>query len=347
MTGGGSAGHVTPNLAIASDLQNQDYDITYIGSKNGIEKDILKKTNFKYYGISSGKLRRYFDFKNFTDPFRVIKGFFEASSIIKKEKPNLVFSKGGFVSVPVVMAAHFNKIPVIIHESDMTPGLANKLSIPFCTKVCVTFPECLQHFPKEKAVLTGSPIRKELLEGSKIRAQEFLKFKVKKPILTIIGGSLGSKILNDKVRKEIESILHTYNVVHICGKNNIDKNLNLEGYYQTEYIDKELKDVMADTDIFISRAGSNAIFEFLALKKPNILIPLSQRSSRGDQILNANSFEKSGYSLVIKEEDLDNIVLKNKIDYLYKNRAKYTEAMENSKAGNSVEKIISLINELS
>lgn len=347
MTGGGSAGHVTPNIALIPSLKKEGYEIVYVGSINGIEKEIIEKTNIKYYGISSGKLRRYFDLKNFSDPFKVIKGFFEAYSIIKREKPSVIFSKGGFVSVPVVIAGHFNKVPVVIHESDMTPGLANKLSMPYCTKVCVTFPECIPHFPKEKVVLTGSPIRAELLNGSKILGKKFLNFKEDKPILMVIGGSLGSKIINNAIIKDLNEILKSYNVVHICGKGNIDKAINnLEGYRQYEYLEEELKDVMNASDIFISRAGSNVIFELLALKKPNILIPLSKESSRGDQILNAESFKKSGYSKVVIEEELQKINLKEEIDILYREKEGYISNMQKSPLKNSVGEIIKVLDEL-
>lgn len=347
MTGGGSAGHVTPNVALIPSLKKEGYEIVYVGSFQGIEKGIIEKTNIKYYGISSGKLRRYFNLKNFSDPFRVVKGFFEAYSIIKKEKPSVIFSKGGFVSVPVVMAGYFNKVPVVIHESDMTPGLANKLSMPYCTKVCVTFPECLHHFSKDKVVLTGSPIRAELLNGSKIMGKKFLNFKEEKPILMIIGGSLGSKVVNDATLKELDDILISYNVVHICGKGNVkDTYNNLQGYRQYEYLEDELKDVMNASDIFISRAGSNVIFELLALKKPNILIPLSKESSRGDQILNAESFKKSGYSKVIIEEELQQINLKEEIDILFREKEGYISNMQKSPLKNSVEEIIKVLDEL-
>ena len=302
MTGGGTAGHVTPNIALLPKLKELGYEIEYMGTENGIERKLMEAEGIKYHIISSGKLRRYFDVKNFTDPFKVIKGVFDAKAILKREKPDIVFSKGGFVSVPVVMGAYFNKIPIIIHESDITPGLANKLAMPYATKICVTFEEAMQHVNKKKAVLTGSPIREELFKGSKIKAKEFCGFKNDKPVILVTGGSLGSRIINSCVRESLNDLLKTYNIVHLCGKGNLDRNFNLtEGYVQFEYIKDELADLMQLSDIVISRAGSNTIFELLALKKPNILIPLSAKASRGDQILNANSFKKSGYSVVIEE----------------------------------------------
>ncbi|AWI03647.1 undecaprenyldiphospho-muramoylpentapeptide beta-N-acetylglucosaminyltransferase [Clostridium drakei] len=344
MTGGGSAGHVTPNLALVPKLKELGYEIKYIGTKDGIERKIIEQEKIDYYAISSGKLRRYFDIKNFTDPFKVLKGICEAILIMKKEKPNIVFSKGGFVAVPVVIAAHLNKIPVIAHESDMTPGLANRLSAPYCNKVCVTFPESLNKVKDNKAILTGTPIREELLNGSRILGRKICGFGQEKPILLIIGGSLGSKFINDIIRNNIDKFLENYNIVHICGKGNLDKGLmEKKGYKQFEYVNEELPHIMNAADIVLSRAGANVIFELLALKKPNILVPLSKKSSRGDQILNAASFKKSGYSVVIQEEELNENVLMENLRELCNNRSKYINNMENSTVKNGTEAIINTI----
>lgn len=349
MTGGGSAGHVTPNLALIPKLQALGFDVQYIGTKDGIENGIIQGANIKYHSISSGKLRRYFDIKNFSDPFKVLKGVIQSISIMKKEKPNIVFSKGGFVTVPVVIAAHFCKIPVIAHESDITPGLANRLAAPYCNKVCVTFPESAKNIKGNKGVLTGTPIRKELFDGSKIKGLAFCKFSnSNKPVIFIIGGSLGSKVINDTVRSSINSILPKYNVIHICGKGNLDKTLEgREGYKQFEYVSSELPDLMNAADLVISRAGANVIFELLALRKPNILIPLSKKSSRGDQILNAQSFKKHGYSIVIQEEDLSNEMLISKLQELNSNKEKYIKAMNESPVSNGVDNIINIIDKYS
>ncbi|MDZ5253014.1 undecaprenyldiphospho-muramoylpentapeptide beta-N-acetylglucosaminyltransferase [Clostridium sp. LIBA-8841] len=344
MTGGGSAGHVTPNLALVPKLRELGFEIKYIGSKDGIEKEIITKENIPYYSISSGKLRRYFDIKNFTDPFKVLKGVLDASRILSKEKPDVIFSKGGFVTVPVVMAASMKKIPVVSHESDLTPGLANKIASPFCDKLCVTFPESLKYIKDNKGELTGTPIREELLKGNKERGRKFCNFKEDKKVLMIVGGSLGSKVINDNVRKILKEILRDYNVIHLCGKGNLDQSLTvLEGYRQYEYISDELPDLMALADLVISRAGANTIFELLSLRKLNILIPLSANASRGDQVLNANSFEKSGFSKVIKEEDLTSEVLLNAIKEVTKNKEKYLSSMKTSKIGNGVDNIIDII----
>lgn len=347
LTGGGTAGHITPNIALLPALKEAGFDIKYIGSKKGMEAELIKAQAIPYEGISSGKLRRYFDLKNFSDPFRVLKGLFEAKKIIKNYAPNIVFSKGGFVSVPVVMAAAFLKIPVIIHESDITPGLANKIASKFATKICTNFPETLKYLPKNKAILTGSPIRQELLNGDKEAARKITGFD-DKPTLLIIGGSLGSVIVNTAIRKSLDDILKEFNIIHICGKGNVDENLlGKAGYLQYEYVDKELKDFFALSDIVVSRAGANTICELLALRKPNLLIPLSGAASRGDQILNAESFENSHYSKVIEEESLPNISLSEEISELYKNREEYISAMSRSDTSNGVENIINLIKQYS
>ena len=344
LTGGGTAGHVTPNIALLPKLKELGYDIHYIGSYEGIEKKLITDFDIPYYGVATGKFRRYFDLKNVSDPFRVMKGFNEAKKILKELKPDVVFSKGGFVSVPVVRAAASLKIPCIIHESDMTPGLANKLCIPVASKVCCNFPETLQNLPAEKAVLTGSPIRKELHAGDKVAALNMCKFNANLPVIMVIGGSSGSVAINKSVRAALPKLLEDFQIVHICGTDRID-NLLLDksGYAQFEYLKSELKDVLAMADIVISRAGANAICELLALKKPNLLIPLPATSSRGDQILNAKSFESQGFSLVLNEDDLDETTLVEKVHELYFNRKSYIDTMSQSSQLNAVDKVISLI----
>ena len=233
-----------------------------------------------YYGISSGKLRRYLNLKNLSDPFRVLKGIGEAKKILKKLRPDIIFSKGGFVAVPVVLAARRRRIPVIIHESDMTPGLANKLCIPTAVKVCCNFPETAAALPADKAVVTGSPIRQELMQGNKLEALKFCGFTANKPVILVIGGSLGSVVVNDAVREILPELLKTFQVIHLCGKDKLDPSLEgTEGYVQYEYIRKELADLFALADLVISRAGANAICEISALAKPNLLIPLSPRQA--------------------------------------------------------------------
>lgn len=348
MTGGGTAGHVTPNIALFDSLQKDGYEIHYIGSYEGIEKGLIEDKKIPYYGISSGKFRRYRSWKNLTDPFRVLHGFFQARRLLGRIRPNVVFSKGGFVSVPVVMAAKTRHIPVIIHESDLTPGLANKLAMPSATKVCCNFPETLPYLPKEKAVLTGSPIRQELLHGNKPAAKDFCGFTGDLPILMVMGGSIGSVYINNAIRGCIDTLLTKYQIIHLCGKGNIDESLkDKKGYAQFEYISENLPDLFAAADLVVARAGANSICELLALHKPNILIPLSRNASRGDQILNANSFAKQGFSAVLEEEEVTSEKLMATIDDVMAHRSKYIDAMKNSGQMNAIETIMGLIEEVS
>ena len=348
LTGGGTAGHVTPNIALIPAIKELGFDIQYIGSYAGMEKALIEDIGIPYHGISSGKLRRYFSLKNFSDPFRVLKGFFEARKLIKELKPDVVFSKGGFVSVPVVIAAGRAGIPVIIHESDMTPGLANRLCFRSARRICCNFPETMSLLPKDKAVLSGSPIRRELLEGDIDKGRAFTGFTDDKPVIMVIGGSLGAANVNKAVRNVLPMLTGKFNVIHLTGKGKSDDALNdVPGYRQYEYISDELKDLFALSDLVISRAGANAICELLALKKPNLLIPLPSASSRGDQLLNAGSFEKQGYSMLLTEDKLTDERLLDMVDELYKDRDKYIAAMSSSGQNNAIETIISLIRELS
>jgi len=344
LTGGGTAGHVTPNMALIPELKKLGYDILYVGSYDGIERKLIEDMGIPYKGISTGKLRRYLSLKNFTDPFRVIKGCNEAKKIVKEYKPDILFSKGGFVSVPVVLAAKKYKVPVIIHESDMTPGLANKISIPCAKMVCHNFPETAEHLPENKSLLTGSPIRRELMTGNRLTGLNLCGFSTSKPVIMVTGGSLGSEAVNNAVRNALPSLLPKYQIVHLCGKGKKDETLtNLEGYVQFEYIKDEMKDIFAMSDLVISRAGANAICEIQALKKPSILIPLPANASRGDQILNADSFEKQGFSKVLPEETITTDILVNVIDEVYANRDKYIEAINNSSMTDAVSTIVNLI----
>ena len=348
LTGGGTAGHVTPNLALLPALRDEDFEIHYIGSYNGIERRLIEAASIPYDGISSGKLRRYFDLKNFSDPFRVLKGYGEARKLIKKYKPDVLFSKGGFVSVPVVLAAKHFKIPAIIHESDMTPGLANKICIPSAAKVCCNFPETLKYLPEDKAVLTGSPIREELLHGDRLAGLQYAHLSADRPVILIIGGSLGSVTVNQAVRSILPQLLKTYQVIHICGKGNLDESLiGTEGYVQYEYVYSPLKHLFAAGDVVISRAGANSICELLALRKPNLLIPLSAAASRGDQILNAKSFAKQGFSYVIEEEKLTDQTLLDAVREVYADREKYIHTMSESGQMDSIGTILKLIESVS
>ncbi len=346
LTGGGTAGHVTPNIALIPALREAGYDIHYIGSYEGMEKSLIGDYSIPYHGIATGKLRRYFSLKNFTDPFRVLKGFGEAKRIIRELKPSIVFSKGGFVSVPVVWAGKKNHVPVIIHESDMTPGLANKLSFSAATKICCNFPETVGILPEEKAVLTGSPIRAELMEGDADKAAKICGFEDPgKPVVMVVGGSLGAASVNNIIRKILPRLTEKFNVLHLCGKGKLDETLaGTKGYFQLEYAKDEMKDLFALSDIVVSRAGANAICEILALNKPNLLIPLPASASRGDQLLNAESFRKQGYSLVLDEDkDLSEDSLYETICRLYDERESFRNTMKNSSQSDAVSVVMKLI----
>lgn len=344
LTGGGTAGHVTPNIALIPYLQKEGYDVYYIGSNGGMEEELIKKCGIPYYGVSSGKLRRYFDKKNFSDIFKVLKGILQSKHIIKKIKPNVVFSKGGFVAVPVVVGAALNKVNVVCHESDITPGLANKLAMPFAKAVCTTFPEAVKHIKDNKGIHTGTPIRDMLFKGSKEKGIAMCGFSGNKPVILIMGGSQGSVKVNNSVRELLGKLLPKYDIVHLCGKGNLDENLNnKEGYKQFEYVSDELPNLFAMADMVISRAGSNAICEFLALHKPMLLIPLGKNASRGDQILNAQSFKKQGFAEVIDEEKMTKGSLFDTINRVYENRQGYINAMENSQVSDGIKSVMEII----
>ncbi|MEA4973870.1 MAG: undecaprenyldiphospho-muramoylpentapeptide beta-N-acetylglucosaminyltransferase [Candidatus Metalachnospira sp.] len=343
LTGGGTAGHVTPNIALIRELKKAGWEISYIGTETGIEHELIAREGIPYYSVRSGKLRRYLSKENIKDAFRVIAGISDAKKVLKQIKPDVIFSKGGFVAVPVVIAGGRLGIPVVIHESDITPGLANKLSMPHAKTVCTTFPETLKYIKGGKGVYTGSPIRKELFESNRAQGLNMCGFTADKPVILSMGGSLGAVKINNALRKALPSLLRDFQVVHLCGKGNVDESLtNMKGYKQFEYVNEELKNIFAAADVIISRSGSNSISEFLALKKPSLLIPLSTNASRGDQILNADSFNKQGFSKVLKEENIDNI--EAEIRDLYKNRSKYIKAMDESNTANGVDRIINEIN---
>ncbi|KUP06463.1 UDP-diphospho-muramoylpentapeptide beta-N- acetylglucosaminyltransferase [Bacillus coahuilensis p1.1.43] len=337
-TGGGSAGHVTVNTALIPFFKEKGWEIAYIGSKDGIEKTMIQEQfpDIPYYEISSGKLRRYFSWKNFSDPFKVGKGVWDAYRAIRKIKPDIVFSKGGFVTVPVIMASKMAGVPTLIHESDYTPGLANKMATPFASRIYTTFPEAINYLPSEKYRYIGAIIREELFKGDPSEGRRLLGFHEQKPILLIMGGSLGAQKINEAIRHNLHKLLEEYQIVHICGKGNIDSTLNDKGYKQFEFVQSELAHYISASDHVISRAGSNSIFEFLALRKPMILIPLSRQASRGDQILNADSFEKQGFAIKLEEENLSDESLLLALQKLMDSQKSMIEKMKVSKAALSV-----------
>lgn len=346
-TGGGTAGHVIVNLALIPYFEEQGWKIDYIGSRGGIEEDLIKEfPQVTYHAISTGKLRRYMSVENIKDPFKVIKGTFQASRIIKKLKPNVIFSKGGFVSVPVVVAAKLRRVPTISHESDYTPGLANKLATPFVKKVLTTFPETVQYLPEKKAQYVGAVIRPELFQGSKENGYAFTNLTNEKPIILIMGGSIGSQKINEIIRGNLHMLLKKYQIVHMCGKDNVDNTVARKGYVQFEYVNEELKDIFAITDFVISRAGANAIFEFLALNIPMLLIPLSRAASRGDQIINAKSFKKKSWAHMLEEEAMTSESLLEAITQLKEAAPILRDEMQKQSSKETRETVIQLIEKM-
>ncbi|MFC4386771.1 undecaprenyldiphospho-muramoylpentapeptide beta-N-acetylglucosaminyltransferase [Gracilibacillus marinus] len=343
-TGGGTAGHVMVNIALIPEFLKDGWRVDYIGSVNGIEKELITSIEgVTYHPISTGKLRRYFSKENFKDPFKVMKGTLQAYRIIGSKRPSVIFSKGGFVSVPVLIAAKLRKVPAVIHESDYTPGLANKIAIPFSKKVLTTFPETVNYLPKEKAEAIGAVVRDELFTGSREQGYQLTGLKADKNILLVMGGSAGSQKINEAVRNGLDTLLHSFHIIHICGKNNYAKEYERQGYVQYEYVSEELKDLLAITDLVCSRAGSNSIFEFLALHKPMLLIPLSLQASRGDQIVNAKSFSKQGYANVLEEENLTTETLKQALLQLKEDKFTIKDTMSTYHSKEAKQKVIDII----
>ena len=335
LTGGGTAGHVTPNLALIPRLQADGWEVHYIGAANSVEEGLVANLpGVTYHTVAVGKLRRYFDPKNFSDPFRVIKGVDQARRIIHRLRPNVVFSKGGFVSVPVVYGAWLNHVPVVIHESDMTPGLANKLSVPFAKAECCTFPEAVQ-YAHGKGVYTGTPLRAEIFAGDPARGRERFGLTDSKPVLMVVGGSTGARAINEAVVAALPRLIANFQVLHLCGKGNLKAELTgMNGYVQCEYLNEEMADAYACADVLLSRAGANALCEIQALKKPALLIPYPKEVSRGDQVLNAESFRERGFSRVLDQAELTPDRLVDEIIALYHDRGALFDAM-NADSGNA------------
>ena len=304
LTGGGTAGHVTPHLSLIPRLKEMGYEIHYIGT-NGIEKQMIAKIpDIQYHEVKSGKLRRYFSWQNFIDPFKVIWGALQSVMAIHRIKPDVCFSKGGFVSVPVVVGAWLCRVPTVCHESDLTPGLANRICTRFAKKVCTTFAECAKAIGA-KGVHTGTPLRPELFTGSRAAGLALAGFDGSKPVLLMTGGSLGAQSVNKCLRDSLPQLLPHMDVLHLCGKGNLDESLKeLKGYCQKEFLSEEMPDALAVADIVLSRAGSNTLSELLALQKPMLLVPYPKGASRGDQIENAKSYAAQGLARVLMQEDM-------------------------------------------
>jgi len=312
ITGGGTGGHVFPALRIAKAFKRTGTDVLYIGSRKGLENKLAKEEKIKFKEIYTGKLRRYFSWRNFIDPLFISIGFLQSYYFLRKFDPQVVFSKGGYVSVPVCIAAKLLHIPIVLHESDLTPGLANKILINFADKICLSFKASLKHVDRNKAVVTGNPIREELFQGDVRKAKIITNFDEELPVILVCGGSLGSKSLNELIKNSLAELLEFSQVILQCGKGKkikLDKDLKFnERFFQVEFVGvKAMANFYKFANIIISRAGAGQITELAYLKKPSILIPLGLSSSRGDQILNASILEENKATLVIKDgikEDL-------------------------------------------
>jgi len=345
LTGGGTAGHVIPNLALVPSLKDAGFEIFYIGSHDGIERGLVEAEGIPYFGISSGKLRRYLNMKNITDVFRILKGVGDATRIIRKLRPDVVFSKGGFVTVPVIAAARLFRVKSILHESDITPGLANRLSLPLATRICCSFPETLKHISGGRGVLTGSPIRSSLFEGDAAAGRRLAGFGAEKPTLLVTGGSQGAAAINSCVRAALPGLLEKFQVIHLCGKGNLS-GISQKGYAEFEYISSEMADVLAAADVVISRAGANTLFELVALAKPHLLIPLTLDASRGDQILNAKSTARQGFSKILPEEEMSAERLQKDVEILYNTRGNFIKAMSAREVSDSTKQVLAVIKEV-
>jgi len=340
-TGGGSAGHIMPNIALIEQIK--DYNIYYLGT-NGIEKDIISKyPNIKFVEIPAIKLIRSFTLKNLLIPFKLVKSINIAKEKLKEINPNIIFSKGGFVSIPVCLAGSKLDIPIITHESDLSVGLANKIISRKAKYLCCSFKETSNKF-KRNSIFTGSPVRKSIMLGNKNTIISRHKLNNQKPTITIVGGSLGAKAINEAIWENIENLTSKYNIIHIVGKNKLNKNINCNGYTQLEFA-KDIENYFAASDLVISRAGSNTIFELLALQKPMLLIPLPKSSSRGDQILNAENFKNNNFANCLLQENLAYNTLEEKIIETLQNKQSYIDSMKKCDITNGNDTIINLIKE--
>jgi len=347
LTGGGTAGHVTPHLALLPRLLERGWRVHYIGTAGGIERGLMEgRAGVRYHVISSGKLRRYFSLRNLTDPFRVAAGFFQAFRALGKVKPDVVFSKGGFVAVPVVAAAWLRGIPVLAHESDLTPGLANRISAKFARKVAATFPECAAALGK-KGVYTGTPMRAALFSGSREKGLSLAGFAGDKPVLLMMGGSQGAQSVNGALRAALPALLPEMDVLHLCGRGKLEPSLaGTPGYFQAEYLDEELPHVLAAADIVLSRAGATAIGEFLALCKPMLLVPYPKGASRGDQILNARNFAARGLARVLPQEELTPETLASALRALREGAETMRAAQRSEPGAEGTDAILALLSQL-
>lgn len=345
LTGGGTAGHVTPNIALLPHLREMGCEIHYIGDVNGMEKRLMAPFEFvTYHGVSTGKLRRYLSVQNLKDPFKVLKGIGQCKKLLARLQPDVIFAKGGFVSVPVVMAAKKHGIPVVLHESDFTIGLANRISAPRATIVCTSFAPTLKELKGGRGVWTGSPVREELLHATRDQAQAFFKFLMpERPTLVFMGGSLGAQALNAALKQAFDALLARYNIIHIAGKGNLDASLSHPNYRVYEYLTDEMPLVFAAADLFVCRSGANTLFELLATQRPSVLVPLPSASSRGDQLLNAEFFQQQGFADVLLQEAITPDTLIAAVEHGLSTAREKIGAMRRSPMQNGTENVLQQI----
>jgi len=351
ITGGGTGGHIFPNISIVEELKIRgEKNIVWIGEKGGKEELFAKKLNIPFYGIKAGKIRRYFSLKNFSDLFLVVLGFFQSLFLLSKLKPKLLFSKGGFVSIPPAFAARVLRVPVLTHESDINPGLANRLISKASYAVCTSFKETSPYFPGKRVFYTGNPVRKVIKDGNSKRGKIFLGFKEDLPFVMVVGGSLGAQSINNTIYKIVDNYDLPFNLVHQCGRGNLNNTfIKIKKYRQYEFLGKEIGDVMAVSTLIISRAGAGALYEISYLGKPSILIPLSKTASRGEQVDNAKFFEENGASIVILNDDLNEKILFKTVCNLLENKNTLVEMGKKAFRllnHNAEEKIVDIIEDI-
>lgn len=348
LTGGGTLGHVMPNLVLIDRFQKLGWKITYIGSKNGPERAAIQKiAGVQYVAIPTGKLRRYFSWQNFLDVFKVFFGVVKSFFVLLRLRPNITFSKGGFVALPVVLGSWLSRVPVVIHESDMTPGLTTKLSKKFARKICVAFKDTEKYFPSTKVVYTGLPVRDIVYNASAQRGLEVSRFAGKRPIILVFGGSLGAQFLNNIIRDNVKNKnLKDFDIINICGKNNLNEEMNAcPNYLQFEGLADDFLHIMACADVVVSRGGATSLFELMAMKKPHVIIPLSKKASRGDQIDNAKYFHKLGVSEYVFEEDCTWDLLFQKIQERLENKAQFLAKVEELDFDGATQNVMNILKE--
>jgi UDP-N-acetylglucosamine--N-acetylmuramyl-(pentapeptide) pyrophosphoryl-undecaprenol N-acetylglucosamine transferase len=321
--------------------------VHYVGSPGGIERRLATEAGLPFHAVQTGKLRRYFSLENFVDPLRIAFGIVQATWLLFRLSPSVVFSKGGFVGVPVVVGAWLNRIPVVVHESDLTPGLANRISFPFASRICLSFRETAALLPGRDALYTGTPVRRQLLSGDRERGRGRFGLDPACRTLLVFGGSQGAQAINAQVRAALPELPADLQILHVCGPSNLDPALDGRArYHQFEYLGEEFADAFACADVVVSRAGANSLAELIALRKPAVVVPLPVAASRGDQIDNARLFAEKGYGRVLVQADLSPASLVREIGLVLAGSGELVRAMDAAESHDPVERIADLLDEL-